>query len=388
GGPWPSVEYSRLLEEHAADVVVIGEGERVIVELVEAIAKGQDLSNIRGIAYIIDNKTCITERQDFIENLDELPFPAWELFPEPKRYAIDSKGGRFFPVMTSRGCPYDCVNCTKYIHGYKIRKRSPENVIMEIKYLRNKFRADEIIIIDDNFNQDIERAEKILDGISQLDFKIHLRFSNGLRADKITPRLAWKLKAAGAYQISLGIESGDQSIVDALKKKLQLNHVSRAIKLLKMEGIKVVGFFMVGLPWDTLHSLIATKRFIQTSNLDHAYLFKVLPVNGTVLFDILAEKAHHIERIQRNMMFYSYEDPLFEIDGLPNELVSLAIQDISRIFYFSFKRVLDQLRELNLHNWRWLLSAFVLTFLRVFRSRNKEYPGQVKERIIKKLKKK
>ncbi len=213
GGPWATCRFEKLLRDHVADYVVLGEGEVTIVELIRAIARGTPLQDVKGIAYLQETRVMKTEPRPHIDDLDSLPFPAWELFPSHRKYFWDPKGTRFYPVMTSRGCPFGCINCTKLVHGYKLRYRSVGNVIEEIQYLKENFKADEIIVIDDAFNYDANRAEEICDNIIKLKLNVHLRFTNGLRADMLPPRLAWKLKQAGAYDIVLGIESGNQELV-------------------------------------------------------------------------------------------------------------------------------------------------------------------------------
>ncbi|NMC08387.1 MAG: B12-binding domain-containing radical SAM protein, partial [Candidatus Lokiarchaeota archaeon] len=192
GGPWATSRPEYLLSINAIDYVVLGEGEETIVDLAHAIERKLDVSDVAGIAYRRDGKVIKTTPRPFNENLDALPFPAWDLLPGHEKYFWDPKGRHYYPVMTSRGCPYGCINCSKLVHGYKLRYRSVENVMAEIRYIHDRFKADEVIIIDDGFNFDIDRAERICDEITRLGFKIHLRFTNGLRADKITPRLAYK----------------------------------------------------------------------------------------------------------------------------------------------------------------------------------------------------
>ncbi|MEX2716538.1 MAG: radical SAM protein [Candidatus Sigynarchaeota archaeon] len=386
GGPWPSTEYQALLDRGAADIVVIGEGERTIVALLDALKAGTPLENIKGIAFKGSAGIVATDRPPLIDDLDALPFPAWDLFPSPSKYVISSKGKRHYPIMTSRGCPFDCINCTKFIHGYKLRTRSIENVIAEIKYLRQQFHADEIVFIDDGFNFNVERTELLCDAIIALDFKIHIRCPS-IRADRLTPRLAWKLKEAGAYDVAVGIESGNQAIVNNIGKNLDLHAAKRAIRLLKRLRILTMGFFMVGLPGENIHTVLDTKRFIMESGLDIVDIFKIVPIPGTKLADIIAKNAIILEDPQKRMQFYSYDKPVFEMPGMPRELVMLAIKDMYRSFYMNARKLSWFVKQVAVTNWRWYMSAFLLVLRHVFRKDPERGTRDVKAVILEKIRK-
>lgn len=388
GGPWPTVRFESILKEKAGDYIVLGEGEDTIVELVDALEKKLPGDKVKGIAFSQNEHVIVTPKRDFIENLDKLPFPAWELFPKSTRYFWDPKGTVYYPVMTSRGCPYGCINCTKLIHGYKLRFRSVENVIEEIKYLRNHFKADEIIIIDDGFNLDIDRACTICDEIARLDFKVHLRFTNGLRADKLPPRLAWKLKNAGAYDIVLGIESGNQDVVNKIGKNLRLEDVRKSVRLLKRLGIFVSGFFMVGLPPETVRTMIDTKNLLKELDLDIALISRTIPFPGTKLYDIVKRNGKISETFEKDMFFYSHKNPAYELDGMPSELIELAFQDLYKTFYFNPSRVLKFLKRMRWTNWKVYLNFACITIINIFKKSLEGTPEEMKRQIISKLKEK
>ncbi len=384
GGPWPSTEYRLLLEHGAADVVVIGEGEYTTVALLDALKNGTPLDGIKGIAFAGSSGITATERPPLIADLDALPFPAWDLFPTPGKYVISSRGKRHYPVMTSRGCPFDCINCTKFVHGFKLRTRSIENVIAEIVSLQQRFRADEIVFIDDGFNYNIERAERLCDAIMALDFKVHLRCPS-IRADRLTPRLAWKLKQAGAYDVAIGIESGNQAIVNALGKNLDLLAARRAIKLLKQLRVMTMGFFMVGLPGENIHTVLDTKRFIVESGLDIVDIFKIVPIPGTKLADIITKEATMLQDPGKRMQFYSYDKPVFEMAGMPQELVMLAIQDMYRAFYMNARKLTWFVKQVAVTNLRWYTSAFLLVLRRIFGRDQKKATKDLNQVILGKI---
>jgi len=371
GGPWPSIDYEYLLKGKAADFVVIGEGENTIVELVDAIQNRRDMKDIKGIAYIDKGSVIKTEKRPFIEKLDDLPFPAWNLFPPPKKYFNHTLGKRFYPIATSRGCPMGCIYCSKMVHGYKLRTRSIENVMAEIRYLKETFNVDELIFTDDNFNYNVERAERIIDEIIKLGFKLKLNFSHGLRADKITPRLAVKMKRAGAGEVALGIESGNQEVVYKIGKNLDLNAVRRAARILKRLGIITGGFFMIGLPFDTIQTIIETKRFALELDLDGTNFFKVLPFPGTRLFEIIKKRGKFLRDVHDASNFYNYMTPVFEFDQLPNEIVDLAIKEMTRSFYMRPSKILSLLGKIKIKNYKWIINAGFIVISSLFKKQKK-----------------
>src|SRR5271157_236285 len=386
GGPFATIEYNVLLSKKCCDFVVLGEGETTIVDLIDALQNDNPISAIQGIAYVDEtsNAVLVTQPGVFIEDLDSLPFPAWDLFPTPRKYFFATRGRNFYPLMTSRGCPYGCINCTQIIHGYKLRYRSIENIIEEIRFIHDKFNMNELFIIDDNFNFDVDRAEKICDAIIGLDFKFHIKFSNGLRADKITPRLVWKLKRAGTYEVALGIESGNQEILDKIGKNLDLNSVRRAITLLKKENIMVDGFFMVGLPFENIHSFIQTKHFALESGIDSASFFKVVPFRGTKLYDEIQASGKFIQTDLEDANFFSFQPPMFELNHLPSELIELAFKDFYSSFFIRKQTLKQLITRLTPNFLRWYINFGFEILVNVFPSKKKGARG-IKEKIIQKL---
>lgn len=272
------------------DVCVLGEGEHTMLEL----AQGKELSEVKGIAYRDGDQVVTTERRHFI-NPDEIPFPARHLLPGngvnlPYRSAYT----QFFPwtgIFTSRGCPYDCNFCFKSTFGYKFRPRSVENVIAEIDFLKKTYALNELDFYDDVFNFDLGRAEAILDAIIQRNFNIHLRCTNGLRADKITERFVSKLKKAGCCYVAFGIESGDQGILNMIPKKETLEEIERAVALTKKAGITTCGFFIFGLLGDTSETMQRTLDFAKQLRLDVASFTIATPYPGTKLWEAIKKEG-------------------------------------------------------------------------------------------------
>jgi anaerobic magnesium-protoporphyrin IX monomethyl ester cyclase len=301
--------------------------------------------------------------------LDELPFPAWDLLPKRAKYNFVHRKAPFYPIMTSRGCPFDCIHCTKLVHGYNYRKRSVENVVAEIGYLVEKFHMKELLIIDDCFNLDMERANKIFDGIIKRKFDIRINFSNGIRADYFDLNMAKKFYLGGVYSISFGIESGNQAIVNKIGKKLNLKAVERAVALAKRFHILTKGFFILGLPFDTCKTMMESTSFARKLDLDFPHFFKSIPFPGTKMYDIIKAngriKIPSIQRVNDEIQGYTKKNANFDIWNIKSDDIERAFINSYRSFYLRPKKLLQII--LACRSWSelsWLTMAFIKIIIR------------------------
>ncbi|MFQ6020440.1 MAG: B12-binding domain-containing radical SAM protein [Candidatus Aenigmatarchaeota archaeon] len=349
GGPHAS-GYPEELLESGFDIVVRGEGEYSFLEIVQ----GKNLKDILGISFK-DNGKIIHNKNRPELDVDKLPFPARHLMI---KNGVDlpylSAGTQYrpwSPIFTSRGCPYDCNFCNKKVFGYKFRPRSPENVVKEIDFLVKNYGVKEIDIYDDTFNLDIERAEKILDLIIERNYKIYIRTTNGLRADKVTRRFLEKMKKAGCIYIAYGIESGDQSVLDKIPKAETLEDIRRAVKLTKEVGIPVCGFIMFGLFGDTKETMQKTIDFTKELDLDFVAVNLTTPYPGTKLFDRIKKEGKFLFDFNKwedfhhtsGRMCFTHPDV-----ASPKE-VEEAYQRAYREFYFRPRYLIRQL--LKVRTW-------------------------------------
>jgi len=270
GGPHPSALPEQCLEDNPnIDFVIIGEGEKPLVELVAALSEsGKHLSAISGLAYR-DNRGIInTGHAERVSNLDDLPFPARHLFPL-KKYKTHPPYGKRNPYMTlitSRGCPYHCAYCSKSVYGQKYQAMSPERVIVEIKHIIQEYSTKEIHFYDDDFTINMKRAEKICDLL--IEEKINISWSCTTRVDLINESLLKKMKKAGCWLISYGVETADPDILEKIRKGYTIKDVKNAFSLTKKAGIRTVGYFMLGLPGETRGSFEKTLDFSLKLNPD------------------------------------------------------------------------------------------------------------------------
>ncbi|MFH1575549.1 MAG: radical SAM protein [Candidatus Nealsonbacteria bacterium] len=265
GGPHPSAVPSETLNDiPQLDICAIGEGEITMDELVNALQNKSDLSGISGLAYRDQNgKTVFTKPRDFIENLDILPFPARELFPleKYKTHPPYGKKNPYFTMVTSRGCPFHCAYCSKDVFKNRYRSRSPKNVCDEIEELISKYGAQEIQFYDDDFTMDMKRAEEICDEISKRNLKF--RWSCLTRVNLVDENLLKKMKKAGCWLVSYGVESGSQKILDSINKGFTINQVISTFELTRRIGLATICYFIIGLPGETKETIRETVDLIK-----------------------------------------------------------------------------------------------------------------------------
>lgn len=296
GGPGATYDYDDVLRKNKEIVcAVVGEGERVLLNLVKAFIKEDGLSTVKGIAYLKEEQIVLNDTEDFIEDLDALPLPDYDLlnlndymsfFQLNSNVILAEK--RHMPVMSSRGCPYGCLYCHD-IFGKKTRKKSPAVFFSEIKILYEKYNIREFHIIDDIFNVDRQRMHAILDLIIKSDMDIKLSFPNGLRADLLTREDVQLLKKAGTYKMVVAIETVSPRLQKIINKNLNIERAFRSIDYAKEAGMLTQGYFMLGFPGETVEEIKATINYALNSDLDMASFLSVVPYKNTGLPDLVRE---------------------------------------------------------------------------------------------------
>lgn len=292
GGAHATIDPKGCLE--FADYAVCGEAEYTFPKLIDALESKNKkaLGKIAGLAYIDKKGKFVRKENALIENLDELPFPDWSGFPLEKYGSVLRTSGRSLPIVTSRGCPYNCIYCFKGLFGRRFRARSPENVIAELEYLKEKFHIREFQVADDAFATNPNRAIEICRKIAEGGLSMPWSLPNGIRVGSITDELAYWMKRSGLQYAGLGIESGNQRILNRIDKQQTLEQVRRGVALLKKHKITTVGFFMFGLPEDTEETMRDTVEFAKSLDLDYYSISMTTPYPGTRLYDeLLAGKG-------------------------------------------------------------------------------------------------
>ncbi len=292
GGTQVSAAPIDVCDDLRADFGVIGEGEQTLLELADVLASsGHAFQTIDGLVFRPTGSTTfqINHPRVLIGDLDSLPFPAWDLMP-PDAYRIvpilePAKGFPIAPILTTRGCPYQCSFCASGVTWkHQIRYRSAENIIREIMLLKKTYKVKELHISDDNFTMDPNRAMKICEVFMKKRINLPWQCPNGVRIDRLTPPLLHAMKQSGCYAVGLGIESGNQKILDTVNKHLRLSVVPGVLKNLRREKIESYGFFILGLPGDTRKTILDTINFALHYPFDRAWFNIFTPYPGSAAF--------------------------------------------------------------------------------------------------------
>jgi anaerobic magnesium-protoporphyrin IX monomethyl ester cyclase len=289
GGPYPSSYTAQVMDDANIDYAVIGEGEITIDSLSKVLRTNASVEHIDGLAWRENGRVRINPRTLFIEDVDALPFPAWDLIDLPAytKYDRMSRIGtrNYTGIFTSRACPFQCIYCHK-MFGKGFRKRSPENVLEEIKRLYETFAVREFEVIDDCFNLDLPRAKRIFDLIIDSGMKVRLMFPNGIRGDHLDEEFFEKGRRAGVIYMSFAIETASPRLQKMLRKNVDLQKIADNIALAHKYRIIALGFFMLGFPTETREELQSTINFAIRSKLHAVNFFAVTPFEGTELADM------------------------------------------------------------------------------------------------------
>jgi len=267
GGPHVSIYPQETVQFPYVDFVVVGEGEYAFLELLKSIEKNVESENI---IY-----------GEFIENLDDLPFPDRRLLPIKKYYSLISKVSPVTTMITSRGCPFKCIFCDRPTMGKRFRARSAGNVVKEFEECKN-MGIKEIFVYDDTFTFDRKRVIEICKGLEQR--KIKISWDIRTRVDVLDRDVLYQLKKAGCKRIHLGIESGSAKILKVLRKGTNLKKAVEIIKIAKDLHIETLAYFMIGNPTETYYQIQETIEFAVKLGADYVHFAVTTPFPGTPLY--------------------------------------------------------------------------------------------------------
>ena len=287
GGPHPTTLAEKCLN-HNLDYLAVGEGELTICEIMEK----PEPENIPGIWFRKNGGWIKNPPRANIENLDALPFPAFDLIElEPYKklwFQLDTIGRPIqgTSIIASRGCPYQCSFCQptlEKLFGKKLRKRSPENIVRELLWLKKDFQIEGFIFVDDTLILDKAWCQALAEQMRKE--KLNLVFGANVRAELVEEDILGELKSAGLGKIYLGVESFSEQIRNyVLNKKISNEEIQRAVEIAKKLGLKVQGYFMIGAPGETKKEVKATLAYARRLNLDDITINLTTPLPGTFLY--------------------------------------------------------------------------------------------------------
>jgi len=308
GGPHVSFDYEATLRNYPEiDLIVIGEGEETISELAPAIGDRDAWRRIRGIAFLDDGELIVTPPRKHIQDLDSLPLPARHLLPLSKYMALG------FPVsiITSRGCPHRCIFCQGHrMVGNKVRSRNPVLVVDEIEsLLRHGFQR--VNFSDDFFTSNIGRVRAICDEINRRG--LVFQWTAFARADSVSPELLQIMRRTGCDTIFFGMESGNQEMLDRVRKRVKLDRIRQAVADSKAAGMRVFGSFIVGLPGETRETLMDSHRFAEGLDIMYGYHF-LAPFPGTTVYDQMDQ--YDLELLSHNWSDYDANSAIVQTSSV------------------------------------------------------------------------
>ena len=343
-------------ESSFIDFVVVGEGEKTIIELVNSILNKSDFSNIKGLTHKKGKEIIRNEAREPIQDLDAIPFPARHLFKNQKYTYPDALRYPASPIITSRGCPGNCTFCTaKFLHGKRFRCRSAENVLDEIESLIKDYGVKEIHIWDDNFITNRNRVFAFRDGIIKRNIKVLFSFPNGIRADFINRDILKALKDFGTYSVAIGVESGNQNILDMIQKGIKLEQIENAFKLAKEMKLETWGFFLLGLPGEDKKTMSDTIDFAIKLDPDIAKFHVLKPFPKSAVYEQLKEQGLIVDE---NYIHYGiHTKPVHRLPDVSQEELLEWQQKAYRRFYMRPSKMLKEIMRLK--SWNRLKLNFV-----------------------------
>ena len=308
GGPHATSKPDEFLASSSVDAVVIAEGEVTFCELLDYYSGKGRMESIKGVAYMKDGSMHV-QPPEYIQDLDSIPYPAYHLIDMEKYFelAMQGLGSRYtdifhnpkreITVITSRGCPYECIFCS--IHptmGYKFRYQSPEYVAGHVEILVKKYGVELIHFEDDNLTLNQPRFEKVLDILWERGVHFEWDTPNGVRADALNFGLLEKIKRSGVRELRIAIESPNNDVLNGIiKKRLDLDKAVETMRNCQKLKIPLSAFYIIGFPGETKDNIRETLDFAYEMMKKHdvkPHLHIAIPLVGTEMYDIAKEKGY------------------------------------------------------------------------------------------------
>jgi radical SAM superfamily enzyme YgiQ (UPF0313 family) len=360
-----------LSDSPQLDAIVRGEFEITIRELAQAIADGRDWSTVQGLSYRQDEEVMVNSDRPLVEDLDSLPFPARHIVKSNGYRAAIYSGSRCTSMVSSRGCPFQCVFCVwpSTLYGHRFRARSAENVVDEMLEIQ-QLGIDEIYFDDDTFTIDRKRVMAICGLIKERG--LHVSWIAQARVDTVDREVLSAMKEAGCHYILFGIESGSPEMLETMKKRITLDKAREAIRLCRELGIKSQAFFLFGVPGETQETVQQTIDFAQELGASSTQFAVAIPQPGSPLYQ---------QCVENNWLIYDdWEDfassnALIETPQLSREEAEAARIRAYREHYFRLRFILQE--ALRIRHPRdikrlWRGAKSVLARLRFFESAHRQ----------------
>ena len=331
GGPHVTAVREEVLNHPEIDFAVIGEGEETLKELLETMKHGGDLSQVRGVAFRNGAIPIRNEPRPFITNLDNIPFPAYDLIPDFSLYNPPPTNYQQLPVaniVTSRGCPNHCTFCGHSVFGRSLRQRSPANVAEEIALLHQRHHVKEIAFVDDTFTIQPQRIFDLFRILN--DRRIRFPWTCMSRINTVDYETLKFMKDQGCWHISFGIESGDEGILQLIRKNISLEETKKVVGWCRQLGVRTKGFFILGHPGETMATIDKTIRVALDLPLDDVVVTLNTPLPGTDQY----RTADDYGKMEKgDWSRFNMWNPVFVPRGFTEEILVRKHKEFYRRFY-------------------------------------------------------
>lgn len=342
-----------MIRKGLTDYVAHREGEYTMLELVEKISRSESVRDVRGISFLDDGQVVRTEPRPLIEDLDGLPFPDWDSFPLEK-YKSDPRtalvpGQSEIQILATRGCPNLCTFCSSHTErslGFKYRMRDPIKVVDEIEYMHEKYGARAFSFMDLAFPLVKRHALSLCGEIVKRGLHKKIKWTSELRVKPLDLETLSAIKEAGCCKINFGIESGNNRILNILKKNFLVEDVERAVELARRAKLEANGMFMIGLPEETEREIMDTINLALRLKLRFAIFNIFVPYPGCELYDVLNSQGKiHFEDWADFTSYPTFTDkePVYVPDGLTKaKLMNLQRQAMKKFYlrpYFIWSEI-------------------------------------------------
>lgn len=324
----------QILKNEPVDFVVVGEGEMTMLEVCNRLRERNpcNMEGIKGVMFKNDNEIIDNGRRDFLQDLDSLPIPNRRLLNSPPySWYMSPPGiirGQFLEGITtfytSRGCPYNCIFCCSHeTAGRKLRQRSVDNVLKEIRYLKREFNIKGLYFNDDTFGLDRNWIKEFCRKLIQE--KYNIMWGCQTRANLVNKELLAEMKNAGCIQVDVGCESGSEKILKSLKKAIKVQDILNAFQYAKEVGIDTFSTFIIGNPGETMEDILETEKVARKINSRISFLILV-PYPGSEVFEMAKENNWLVEKelhFSENWTNKQSENPVMEINFKSDELLKI-----------------------------------------------------------------
>ncbi|OGS07528.1 MAG: hypothetical protein A2270_09690 [Elusimicrobia bacterium RIFOXYA12_FULL_51_18] len=348
GGPHPTAYVEDCLKNDAIDIVVKGEGEETLLEIVRTIEKKEPLGMIKGISYKENGGILHNPPREYVADIDQLPYPDWGAvnIDAYKRFIPQSPfmyQRKYMTIFTSRGCPFHCTYCHN-VMGKSFRAHSVNRVFDEVSYLHNKYGIRHVAIIDDIFNWDRTRSLAIMQRIADSEMKLAIHFANGIKGDLLDEEQIKIFAKAGLSFTCVAVETGSMRLQKKIKKGIDFPKIRENIALLSKHRIFVNGYFIIGFPGETFKEVLLTIWFACTSKLHTASFFVYHAYKGTELGDDLSGEI--VSKVQNSASSYTTSSDFVNCSSLSKSAIVFLRQFANICFYGNPVRVFRILRDL------------------------------------------